>query len=179
VLARNTVFSSGKRSSGSSSSSISGLSGNRRQGRSQLRKVPGFPLNSQHSVGNAAVPERCYQNREHRQKAEPGGEITEKNSVASSLARKMQTDRNRSAARQRDRYSVRRKKKQGSVSEAAKRKASHTSRGSKRGANRDRWIECEAESTTIVRMKTTVVVRSSRERNRLRSPCQAGPPVIG
>src|SRR6266478_4207699 len=62
-----------------------------------------------------------------------------------------------------------RKKPGCSISEAAKRKASQSKPGSKRRDSSLVGSNVKLNSTTIIRMKTTVVVSSSRERNSVRS----------
>src|SRR5258705_4703760 len=62
-----------------------------------------------------------------------------------------------------------RKKPGCSISEAAKRKASQSKPGPKRRDSSLVGSNVKLNSTTIIRMKTTVVVSSSRERNSVRS----------
>src|SRR5882762_11403167 len=71
-----------------------------------------------------------------------------------------------------------RKKPGCSISDAAKRNASHSSPGPKRRDSSLVGSNVKLNSTTTIKIKTTVVVSSSRERNSVRSSLPSSTEVL-
>src|SRR6266478_5788712 len=177
VLAISTGVSSGKSRSGSSSSRILACAEIADKA-VPVTESPRLPMNmTSTNCGNAASTGTLY-------RIENTGRsktcVNRRNRVfAASLARKIAKG---SFTESRSALSVAfvcSRKKQGcNISEAAKRNASQSNPGPKRRDSLTDGSNVKLKSTTMVRIKTTVVVSSSRERNSVRSSLPSSTAVL-
>src|SRR6266576_877721 len=177
VLAISTGVSSGKSSSGSSNSRILACAEIADKA-VPVTESPKLPMNiTSTNCGNAASTGTLYRTENTGRSKIWVNNI--KRVFAASLARKMAKG---SFTERRNALSVSfvcSRKKQGcSISEAAKRNASHNSPGPNRRDSLTDGSNVKLKSTTIVRIKTTVVVSSSRERNSVRSSLPSSTAVL-